>query len=92
MVEIYSALIFHLFTLILIALAAQKTGRSILEFSFERTFKVVKGFLALHLHRFLQRSFEAVDQIFHLLIDIVVCMGPAQRPHDDFTFQAHFDP
>ena len=90
MIEIYSALIFHLFTLILIALAAQKTGRAIHEFSFERTFKVLKGFLGTHLHRFLQRSFDAVDEIFPLLIDIVAAMGPAQRPHDDSTFQASF--
>lgn len=92
MIEIYSALIFHLFTLILIALAAQNTGRSIHEFSFERTFKIVKGFLATHLYRFLQRSFDAVDEIFPILIDIVARMGPAQHPHDDFTFQATFNP
>lgn len=90
MIEIYSALIFHLFTLILIALAAQKTGRPIHEFSFERAFKVVKGFLLSHLHRFLKPSFDAVDDIFHILIDIVAAMGLAQRPHDDSTFQAHF--
>ena len=90
MIEIYSALIFHLLTLILIALAAHKTGRAIHEFSFERTFKVVKGFLVTHLHRFLQRSFEAVDQIFPLLIDIIAAMGGAQRPHHDSTFQDRF--
>jgi len=90
MIEIYSALIFHLFTLILIALAAQKSGRPIHAFSFERAFKVVKGFLASHLHRFLQPSLAAVDDIFHILIDIVAAMGPPQRPHDDSTFQASF--
>lgn len=87
MIEIYSALIFHLFTLILIALAAQKTGRALHEFSFERAFKVVKGFLVSHLHRFLQHSFDPVDEIFHILIDIVAAMALAQRPHDDSAFQ-----
>lgn len=90
MIEIYSALIFHLLTLILIALAAQKTGRTIHEFSFERAFKVVKGFLASHLQRFLHHSFDAVDEIFLLLIDIVAAMGLSQRPHDDSTFQYRF--
>jgi hypothetical protein len=90
LIEIYSALIFHLFTLILIALAAQQTGRSLHEFSFERTFKVIKGFLVSHLHRFLQRSLLAVDEIFPILVEIVAAMGLAQHPHDDFTFQARF--
>jgi hypothetical protein len=90
MIEIYSALIFHLLTLILIALAAQKNKRSIHEFSFERSFKVVQGFLLVHFQRFLQRSLTAVDDIFSLLIDIVAHMGLAQKPHDDFTFQSQF--
>ena len=90
MIEIYSALIFHLFTLILIALAAQQSPHSIHEFSFERAFKVVKGFLASHLHRFLQRSLAAVDEIFPVLIDIVARMGLAQGPPKDFIFQSHF--
>jgi len=48
MVEIYSALIFYLLTRIIIALAAQKTGRSIHEFSFERSHKLIRGFLLSH--------------------------------------------
>ena len=90
LIEIYSALIFHLFTLILIALAAKKTQRTIHEFSFERSFKVIQGFLFVHFPRFLQPSLTAVDQIFHFLIDVVIGLGFAQKPHDDFTFQSLF--
>ena len=50
MVEIYSALIFYLLTRIIIALAAQKTGRSIHEFSFERSHKLIRGFLLSHFY------------------------------------------
>lgn len=77
MIEIYSALIFYLLTRIVIALAAQKTGRSILEFSFERSFKLIRGFLVSHFHRFLQPSLQAVDDIFQRLVDIVAAMGLA---------------
>jgi hypothetical protein len=90
MIEIYSALIFHLFTLILIALAARQTQRTLHEFSFERSFKVVQGFLLVHFQRFLQRSLTAIDEIFHLLVNIVARMGLAQKPHDDFSFQSLF--
>jgi hypothetical protein len=90
MIEIYSALIFHLFTLILIALAAQKTQRTIHEFSFERSFKVVQGFLFVHFPRFLLPSLTAVDEIFLFLIDLVTFLGFAQKKHDDFTFQSLF--
>ncbi len=77
MIEIYSALIFYLLTRIVIALAAQKTGRSILEFSFERSFKLIRGFLVTHFHRFLQPSLQAVDAIFQHLVDMVAAMGLA---------------
>lgn len=77
MIEIYSALIFYLLTRIVIALAAQKTGHSILEFSFERSFKLIRGFLLSHFHRFLQPSLRAVDDIFQRLVDIVARMGLA---------------
>lgn len=77
MIEIYSALIFYLLTRIVIALAAQKTGRSIQEFSFERSFKLIRGFLVTHFHRFLQPSLQAVDAIFQHLVDIVAAMGLA---------------
>jgi hypothetical protein len=77
MIEIYSALIFYLLTRIVIALAAQKTGRSIQEFSFERSFKLIRGFLVTHFHRFLQPSLQAVDAIFQHLVDMVAAMGLA---------------
>jgi hypothetical protein len=38
----------------------------------------------------LQRSLTAIDEIFHLLVNIVARMGLAQKPHDDFSFQSLF--
>lgn len=90
MIEIYSALIFHLFTLIVIALAAQKSQRSIHEFSFERAFKLIRGFLLTQFQRFLRPSLTAVDEIFPILVEMIARMGLAQKPHDDFTFQSQF--
>lgn len=79
MIEIYSALIFYLFTRIIIALAAQKTGRSIHEFSFERAYKLVRGALLSHFHQFLQPSLLAVEAIFQRLISIIAAMALPQR-------------
>ncbi len=78
MLEIYSALIFYLFTRIVIALAAQKTNRALHEFSFERAHKLIRGFLLSHFHQFLQPSLHAVDFVFQRLIDLVASMGLAQ--------------
>lgn len=77
MIEIYSALIFHLFTRIVIALAAKKTGRAIHEFSFERAHKLIRGFMLSHFHRLLQSSLLAVESIFQRLVDIVATMALA---------------
>ena len=77
MIEIYSALIFYLLTRIVIALAAKKTGRSILEFSFERAHKLIRGFLLSHFHQFLQPSLLALEPIFLRLVDMVAAMGLA---------------
>jgi hypothetical protein len=77
MIEIYSALIFHLFTRIVIALAAKKTGRTIHEFSFERAHKLIRGFMLSHFHRLLQPSLLAVESIFQRLVDIVATMALA---------------
>lgn len=82
MIEIYSALIFHLLTRIIIALAAQKVGRTIHEFSFERSQKLIRGFLLSHFHLFLQPSLQAIEAIFQRLIDIVVAMGRASKITD----------
>jgi hypothetical protein len=81
MIEIYSALIFYLFTRIVIALAAQKTGRSIHAFSFERAHKLVRGVLLSHFHQFLQPSLLAVEAIFQRLISIIAAMALPQRSH-----------
>ena len=79
MIEIYSALIFYLLTRIVIALAAKKTGRSLHEFSFERSQKLIRGFLYAHFHRFLLPSLQAVERIFQRLVDIVAAMGLADN-------------
>lgn len=81
MIEIYSALIFYLFTRIIIALAAQKTGRSLHEFSFERAHKLIRGFLTSHFHQFLQPSLLAVEHIFQRLISIIARMALPQTKH-----------
>ena len=81
MIEIYSALIFYLFTRIIIALAAQKTGRSIHEFSFERAHKLIRSFLLSHFHQFLQPSLLAVEHLFQRLISIVARLALPQTKH-----------
>jgi hypothetical protein len=90
MIEIYSALIFYLFTRIIIALAAQKTGRSIHEFSFERAHKLVRGVLLSHFHQFLQPSLRAVEAIFQRLIAIIAAMALPQRPSKRSILIDHF--
>ena len=77
MIEIYSALILYLLTRIVIALAARKTDRSIHEFSFERAYKLIRGFMLTHFHHFLQPSLQAVERLFQQLVDIVATMGLA---------------
>lgn len=77
MIEIYSALIFYLLTRIVMVLAAQKIGRSCHEFSFERSFKLMKGFLLPHFHLFLQQAWSALDAIFQKLVDLIAAMGLA---------------
>lgn len=90
MVEIYSALIFHLLTLIIIAIAAKQENRSIHEFSFEATFKVLQGFLIPHFQRFLQHSLAAVDDIFHAIIRTVSLMGLANSSLQTFSLEQQF--
>jgi len=77
MIEIYSALILYLLIRIVIALAAEKTGRSIHEFSFERSYKLIHGFMLTHFQLFLQPSLQAVERLFQKLVDIVAEMGLA---------------
>lgn len=81
MIEIYAALIFHLLTRIVIALAAHKTGLSIHHFSFEQSSKLVKGFLLTNIRAFFQQSLLALDAIFAALVNVVSQMGRRQTPH-----------
>jgi hypothetical protein len=90
MIEIYSALIFYLLTRIVIALAAQKIGRSILEFSFERAYKLIRGFLLTNFHLFLKPSLQAVEPIFQQLIDMVAAMGLAASKPKIVELNQHF--
>ena len=81
MIEIYAALIFHLLTRIVIALAAQKTGQAIHQFSFERSAKLIKGFLLANMQAFFHRSLYLLDKIFAALIDTIALIGRRQTPH-----------
>ncbi len=79
MIEIYSALIFYLLTRIIIALAAQKTGKTVHEFSFERALKIVRGFFLANFSLFFQGSLSALDFLFRNLIEAVSAMGLRQK-------------
>lgn len=91
MIEIYSALIFYLLVRIVMALAAQKTGKSTYEFSFECSYKLVQGFMLSHFHRFLEPSLQAVEVMFQHLIAMVAMIGASQKKsqmanlHDGFA-------
>ena len=92
MIEIYSALIFYLFTQIVIALAAKQTGHSLHLFSFERACKLIRGFLLSHFHRFLLPSLNAVDAIFHHIVDMVAAMGLAETKPKLIDIQQQLSP
>ncbi len=92
MIELYSALIFHLLTRIIIALAAQKTGQSIHQFSFERSSKLIKGILLANMQAFFRKSLQALDNIFAALIDAVAQMGLRQTPHPLTSLDQHLNP
>ena len=79
MIEIYSALIFCLWTRIVIALAAKKVEKPIHLFSFERSFKLVKGFFLANIQLFFRKSLDALDSIFQTLIDAIAVMGLRQK-------------
>lgn len=87
MIEIYSALIFYLLIRIIIALAAQKTGCSIHQFSFERSQKLIRGFLLSHFHLLLE-SIRSAEAVFRRLIDIVAAMGLASKETDTAKLHA----
>lgn len=90
MVEIYSALIFYLLVRIIMALAAQKTGKSTYELSFECSYKLVQGFMLSHFHRFLEPSLQAVEVIFQHVINIVAMMGLSQKKSQIAKLHEHF--
>jgi len=79
MIEIYAALILHLLTRIVIALAARKSGQPIHQFSVDRSFKLIKGFLLTNLHLFFRRSLQALETLFAALIDSISHMGLRQK-------------
>ncbi len=79
MIEIYSALIFYLLVRIIMALAAKKAEKSIYELGFERSYKLVQGFMLSHFHRFLEPSLQAIETIFQHMIDMVAMMGASQK-------------
>jgi len=90
MVEIYSALIFYLLVRIIMALAAEKTGKSIYELSFERSYKLVQGFMLSHFHHFLEPSLKAVETIFEYMIDMVAMMGMSPKKSQMAKLHEHF--
>jgi len=92
MIEIYAALIFHLLTRIVIALAAQKTGQSIHQFSFERSAKLIKGFVLSNMQAFFRKSLYLLDKIFVALIDTVAQMGRRQTPHPISELKQQLNP
>lgn len=92
MIEIYAALIFHLFTRIVIALAARKTGTSIRQFSFERASKLIRGFLLANINLFFLKSRQTLDEIFAVLIDAVAQIGRRQTTHPILALEQQLNP
>jgi hypothetical protein len=92
MIEIYAALIFHILTQIVIALAAQKVNQPIQQFSFERSFKLVKGFLLSNIQLFFQKSLAALDAIFQMLVDVVARMGLRQNVPEIIKMERELSP
>jgi hypothetical protein len=80
MVEIYSALIFYLLTQIVIALAAQETGKAIEAFSFPRSFQLVRAFLIVHLRQLLDITQKGLCSFFAHLVETVALLGLKDQP------------
>lgn len=80
MVEVYSALIFHLLTRIVIALAAQKTNQAVERFSFSRSFDLLRAFLSTHLGEILKATQVTLTYFFQHLVEAVARMGLKDRP------------
>jgi len=92
MIEIYSALILHVLTQIIIALAAQQQGVSIHDFSFQRSFKVIKGFLLANFSRILQSGVKAFAQFFQTLVNVVARMGLSPKKLHISQMKTNFSP
>lgn len=80
MVEIYSLLIGHLLTRILIGLAAQQTQQPIEAFSFSRALDLVRAFLATHLGELLRATQATLAYFFQHLVEAITRMGWKDRP------------
>jgi IS4 transposase len=92
MIEIYSALILHLLTQIIIAQAAQQTGKSIDDFSFQRSFKLVKGVLLANISQVFRLGLKAFEQFFPTLINVVATMGLSQTKLHISQLKNNFSP
>jgi hypothetical protein len=73
-------------------LAAQKTDLSIHSFSFERSAKLIKGFLLANIQLFFRQSLQALDDIFADLINVVAQMGQRQTPHPIIDLKQQLNP
>ncbi len=92
MIEVYSALILHVLTQIIIAFAAQQQSVSIHDFSFQRSFKLIKGFLLANLSLIFQCGVKAFDQFFQHLVNVVAQMGLSQKKSQLSQMEIHFSP
>ena len=75
MVEIYSLLIGHLLTRIVIGLAAQKIHQPLEAFSFLRSFDLLRAFLATHLREILRATPAILTYFFQHVVEAVTRMG-----------------
>ena len=92
MIEMYSALILHLLTQIVIAFAAQQQGLSIHDFNFQRSFKLVKGVLLANLSQVFRLGIKAFDLFFHTLIKVVAHMGRSPNKSHISQLEINFSP
>jgi len=71
MIEIYSALILHLLIRIAIKEASQRSGRSMRDFSFKRSFDIVTNFLRGMFLKFIYEDVDIVEMISEISIILV---------------------
>lgn len=80
MVEIYSLLISHLLTRIVIGLAAQQAHQPIEAFSFSRALDLVRAFLTTHLGELLRATQATLAYFFQHLVEAIIRMGGKDQP------------